>query len=169
MLVIRREQLEEITAARWREFERSAIRYWVDQYSAKCTTLDSERAADLVSVALTRARSQGFETTKDLIGYLDLILTIGPDFADQPWALEILGMTEYLPATRLELLCQTAADRSRGTESPLQPEPDNSFCELSAAWPEPNAQPVPPPPVLLPPDSSCLPPPIEFRRGRNGC
>jgi hypothetical protein len=168
MLVIRQAQLEGMANARWREFERFAVGYCQEQYATACAMLGSESTARLVSAALTRARGCGFEATEDLIGYLDLLFTIGLDFDHQPWAAEILGMSAYLPATRLQMLREGAANGSRGPEAQPAAEADRSASELSVAWPKPEPQPVPPRPVLLPPDSSCLPPPDEFRRGRTG-
>lgn len=161
MLLIRREQMEVLAAARWRDFASLATRHCRVRHPEICDPLSDDALQLRVDSGLRRARSHGFEQSADLMRFLDMLLRIGPDADKQPWVAAILAQSKYAPSTRMDLIFRTAEART------LPPEPEPAPRALpDATWPEPEPRPVPPPAVLVPPDESCMQrPPWEESAG----
>jgi hypothetical protein len=160
MLVIGREQMVALSKAQWRDFASLAVRHVRSRQPEACAGLTDEEIRVRVDEGIGRARAHDFTESEDLIRYLDLLFVFGPDADSDPRVAEILAMSQYTPATRMDLIFQTLA-----AEEPAAETEDSSYELPDETWPEPEPAPEPPDPVLAPPGESCLSrPPEGFRR-----
>ena len=152
MLTIRREQMDALVAARWRDFVPVACDHCRTRHPETCSAMEEQQLRETVETGLRRARIYGFERASSLIRYLDFVLTLGPDFDRLPWVAEILALRQYQPEARLDLLSRTAAQQ----ENPSETASDTAPSLPDASWPVPQPQPAPPPVVLEPPDETSM-------------
>jgi hypothetical protein len=110
MLVIRKAQIEALTLAKWRNFERTAYRHCRECFPEVCDRLGENGVWRYVYAGLDRAKRYGFSTAAEYLKYLTLMMTAGPDFDKLPWAAEILDDPQYLPGVRIQILIDTAAN-----------------------------------------------------------
>ena len=164
MLVIRREQMEALRAPRWREFAALATRHCRFRHPVECSQMTDEALESLVRAGLRRARSYHFDQSQDLMRFLDLLLTVGPDADQQPQIAAILAQKKYSPATRMNLIFRSLKEKPDELPAP----PPRELPDVS--WPEAAPLPVPPAPVLQPPGPSCmLRPPFDVCGGDGSC
>ena len=168
MLVIREAQMRALAEANWRAFENMACRHCWECHPVPCEAIGEDGVWSYVWTGLSKARAYGFEKAPDLLLFLSLMLTAGPDFDETAWAQEILRDPEYSPSVRAWYLRDEAMRQLNGLEEP----PAEGTAQTSGAaaaeaasepkapengWPEWPPEPVPPPVVLEPPQESCLP------------
>jgi hypothetical protein len=165
MLVIRTVQMDVLRQARWREFTNAAIRHCRQHFPEMCAWLGEQDTPATVSAALQQAAAYGFEDARDLLKFLNLTFTFGPQFDQLPWAEEILTDPDYLPGTRIDVLTAAAiqeltppAAEDALPDGDVEPEHAGGF----DGWTPVAPAPVPPPVALLPANDP-PPPPDLFR------
>jgi|SRR5579883_408023 len=175
MLVVRKEQLRALADLDWARFEQQAVEHCRQAFPAICDSLGEDATKQQVHLGLRQAKGHGFESAADLLGYLNLVFTFGPDFQERPWASEVLRDRSFAPSVRIGLLTDYALDELKGPAAQpdeREPEPAEDLSDDEpipadpfAAWEEAPPAPVPPDPAPLPPSGSALPPrPPDFVR-----
>jgi hypothetical protein len=105
-LVIRAEQIEALARPGLERFVRVAVEHVRTHFAALAASLGEPEVERGVRHALARARHHGFETERDLLGFVTLAFVFGKDFdtdPEHPWAAEILASREPAPI-RMERL-----------------------------------------------------------------
>jgi len=127
---------------------------------------------DHIDKGIRRGKAYGMVMDSDYLRYLNLTVTFGGDFDQEPWASEILERREWSAPTRLDELYQRAYERldAGGTEEPAEePEEFDGLADeepgesVDADTPEPaEFEPPNPEPEWDPdPDDIPEPEPIE--------
>jgi hypothetical protein len=120
MLTIRREQMEVLGAYMRQSFEDRLVQHIAQSFPAQFRKLapppgNDEPVRTLIKQGIERAGDHGITSERDVRRFIDLMVTLGPDFetkADTAWAQSILR-DKTLPArVRMELIHQQLAARS---------------------------------------------------------
>lgn len=150
MLIIRQPQMQAFGEALRRGIRREAIRHCRTNHVERFEQLGDDQAIKTIDDGIARARAYGFEDQEDLLGYLDLVFTDGPNFDQKPGAAEVLSDWHYLPAARLEFLKHLTDE-----DEPEESGADAEGVEYTDRD-EPEEGPLEPLPALEPPDEECL-------------
>ena len=171
MLVIRAVQMDLLRQTRWREFEAAARRHCEEHFPEVCQAFGPAETTAAVQAGLQKALAFGFEDAAHLLKFLNLTFTFGSDFDQLPWAREIFDEPDYLPGTRIELLCAVAAQQLEPTsdveelqsaDEAAEPMADDAE-SLTGGGDEP-MEPVPAPPTAEPEPLTPAPPvPAVFK------
>jgi len=100
MLVIRKEQMDTLAAARLLSFEAKMIDHLQKVYPEWSRALGPEKLSEFVRHGINRARLHGFEVELDVARYLHVMHDLGEKFdesPDYPWAAQLL--TKKIPAS----------------------------------------------------------------------
>jgi hypothetical protein len=111
MMIIRNEQIAALEKAAFASFEQRARTHLAEKFPAVCARLGSQRLAGLIRNGIEKARGYGFEIEAQVAGYLDLMLTFGPNFdtdARHAWAHPFLLESAETPAMRMHQLLEQA-------------------------------------------------------------
>ncbi|HKG92799.1 MAG TPA: hypothetical protein VKA84_12935 [Gemmatimonadaceae bacterium] len=120
MLTIRDAQLEALSQARWKDFERRAVRYLEAALPAECASLGAAAVRESVQTAIRKGRAYGLVEEYDFLRYLNLMYALGFDFDTSPahaWAREILDRPGLQPRARMDLLTDATLERERAAEA----------------------------------------------------
>lgn len=100
MLVIRKEQMDTLAAARHSSFEAKMIDHLKKVYPEWSQALGPEKLGDFVRYGISRASVHGFQVELDVARYLHAMHDLGETFdesPDHPWAADLL--TKEMPAS----------------------------------------------------------------------
>jgi len=100
MLVIRKEQMDTLAAARLSSFEAKMIDHLQKVYPEWSRALGPEKLGEFVRHGINRANLHGFKVELDVARYLHVMHDLGERFdesPDYPWATELLA--KQLPAS----------------------------------------------------------------------
>jgi hypothetical protein len=164
MLTIRKAQVALLAEANWRAFRDRAYRHCQEYFPRTCQLLGEEGVWSYVDTGLQKAGSLGFETRRDLLRYLNLVFTFGPDFHELPWAVSILADDSFSAPVRIHILIEAAIDKLREPvaaaeeQAPLSEPYSADGGDAFAGWEEAPPAPVPAPAPLQPPGETALPP-----------
>ena len=100
--------MEALEQANWHAFVRSAYRHCQECFPKTCDLVGEQGVWAYVHDGLRRAQAYGFSTAPELLKYLTLMFTVGPDFDRLSWAAEILSDPQYIPCVRIGILIETA-------------------------------------------------------------
>jgi hypothetical protein len=110
MIIIRNEQMAALEKASLASFEQRARDYLTEQFPAICARLGPQRLTALIADGIAKARGYGFEIEAQVAGFLELMLTFGPNFdtdSRHEWARKLLD-SEDTPAMRMHQLREQA-------------------------------------------------------------
>lgn len=117
MLLIRPEQLKVLQEAQLRRFEAEAAEHvrscWSEQVAEE--DQDEEEVHATVAHALERADAHGIEDEFDVLRYINLMYSLGPDFdVALDWAAAILANVERPARDRMDELTEYALALEEG-------------------------------------------------------
>lgn len=110
MLTIRTQQMEKFSEAALKRFEDTMVVHLKEFFPDFCETSGEPKIRELIRYGVKRSAFYQFNAERDVSRYIDLMVTLGPDFdADKQlhWAGEILR-TRNSPETRVSILLETA-------------------------------------------------------------
>ena len=112
MLIVRSAQVEALAASAQRDFEERLTAHLKRFFPRPCAVLGEGGLRQLCRDGITRARTYGLRSERDLCKYLNLMLVFGHAFdREQPWAAEILQLGSA-PSRRMERLYAVALERA---------------------------------------------------------
>lgn len=128
MLIVRDEQLESLSSAMLRSFERRMAEHLWHYFPEECRRAGDERVRAAIRQGVARAARYGIVSELDVARYIDLSVVLGLDFDSgrrHPWAKEILNRPDLnaggkmaLLLDRTRLLPATGIAPSAGARSP---------------------------------------------------
>jgi hypothetical protein len=108
MLIIRDEQLDAFERASWKKFEQSQLEHVREYFPVDHAVLGGDRGTlGFIREGIDRARASGITVFGDACRYIDLMLSLGTDFAldpQLPWAAALIGDESQDVSTRMDLL-----------------------------------------------------------------
>jgi hypothetical protein len=108
MLTIRKEQLEVFRGPAVDAFVKRVVTHLNECFSEKCKSLGEPKVREMVKYGIQRSASYGIGLEKDVSRYIDLMMTFGPDFdqdPELPWAASILNNRALInPTTKVDRL-----------------------------------------------------------------
>jgi hypothetical protein len=110
MLTIRREQLTVFSELEVRRFEDWTLAHLKSFFPRECTALGDRRLRETVQYGITRARTHGITSRRDVVKYIDLMVVFGRNFDTNKrlrWARDILAQRRQ-PDLRLPNLLLAA-------------------------------------------------------------
>jgi hypothetical protein len=114
MLVVRRAQLDVLREAALRQLEQRICelmrRYWLEA----CDALTAAELRELVRDGVTRGRSHGLASERDLTRFVNVMFALGFEFDSDPqcaWAVDVLRTPGVPASTRMDQLCELTARR----------------------------------------------------------
>ena len=114
MLRLRRAQMDGMSAAVRRAFERRMAGKLMESFPAECASMDSAALASVIREGIDRAAQHRIDRESDVALYLHLVIALGPAFdSELGWAKDILRDPE-LPegARRMQRLYREAVART---------------------------------------------------------
>lgn len=119
MLRIRKQQQDAFSEAQVADFERRTAVHLRSFFPKDCQALDEPALHELIRHGIDRAATFGVVSERDVTLYLDVMMTLGPDFDRDPklpWAYEILIEPELPePGRRMRRLFRTTLAHVEGT------------------------------------------------------
>jgi hypothetical protein len=119
MLRIPRRQQDALCEAQVADFERRAAVHLRSYFAEDIQALDDSALRQLIRHGIDRAAGFGVVAERDVTLYLDVMVTLGPDFDRDPtlpWAYEILVEPELPePARRMRRLFRATLAHVEGT------------------------------------------------------
>ena len=123
MLTIRGDQMEAFERASWTKFERSQLEHVREYFPVDHAMLGGDAGTlTFLHEAVDRVRAAGITVFGDACRYVDLMLSLGTDFAldpQLPWAASLLNDPSHDVSTRIDLLHAAALaciDRMAGED-----------------------------------------------------
>jgi hypothetical protein len=108
MLKIRKEQVDALSTASLREYERQATQHLFQVFPEKCREAGEKQVCEDVRYAIQRAGDYGIVSERDISLYLHLMFAFGRDFdrdPSLPWAAQCLKDKSIPdPTARIERL-----------------------------------------------------------------
>jgi hypothetical protein len=122
VLVIRQEQMKVLQSYQRDQFEQRAQSYLREALPGPCAGMDDAQLREVIRTGVARAAEYDITAERDVIGYLELTLSLGRDFDTDPaypWARPILLDRLSSAENRLRRLRSLARRQSRA-ESALR-------------------------------------------------
>jgi len=123
MLTIREEQLQAFERASWRKFEQAQLEHVREYFPVDHAVLGGDGPTlEFIRAGIDRARTAGIRVFGEACRYIDLMLSLGTDFAidpQLPWAGALINDGSQDVSTRVDLLHAAALayiDRVAGEE-----------------------------------------------------
>lgn len=116
MLTIRSQQMQVFTEEAMKSFENLMLPHLKKFFPEFCEATPEPRLKALIRYGVQRAASYQIRAKRDVSRYIDLMVSLGPDFdrdRQLPWAGEIL-MTRNSPEVRITTLLKTAEKHLKG-------------------------------------------------------
>jgi hypothetical protein len=110
MLTLRPEQMRAFSEAALKRFEETMLAHLKKFFPDKYEAAGEPKVRKLIRYGIERAASYDITAQRDVSRYIDLMMTLGPDFDQDkqlPWAGQILR-TRNKPEVRISILLKTA-------------------------------------------------------------
>src|ERR1035438_2811932 len=94
MLTIRKEQMAVFSEPAINDYVKRTAVHLKERFPEKCEALGEPKVHETVKYGIQRSASYGITTEGDVRRYIDLMLTFGPEFdqdPELPWAASILN------------------------------------------------------------------------------
>ena len=115
MVVIRKEQMDQMGDEEYRKFEQKMIAHLNEFFPDECKELGEEEVRKAIAYGVNRAASYGIEIERDVCNYIDLMFAIGKDYdtdPEEPWAGQILNDGSFdTPTEKVNTLYDEALRR----------------------------------------------------------
>lgn len=111
MFVVRKEQLEAFSRASVKDFENRMVIHLRKFFPQQCDVLGEAKTREAVHFGIWKAKKYGIISEHDVCVYIDIMFTFGQDFDVDPalpWASKALKAKEMNPATKIEILYDSA-------------------------------------------------------------
>ena len=112
MLVVRAAQLAAFERDTRRRFTERAAVLLRRHFPAACGAMSEDQLHAFVGEGIARAKGYLVVTERDVLKYLGLMIALGRDFDELPWAAPTLAETRVDGEVRMRLLCEEARWRS---------------------------------------------------------
>jgi hypothetical protein len=115
MLAIRPQQMQKFSEAALKRFEDTMVVHLKNFFPDFSETSDEPKVRELIRYGIKRSGSYKIAAEKDVSRYIDLMVSLGPDFDTDKqlsWASEILR-TNNSPEMRISILLKTAENHLR--------------------------------------------------------
>jgi hypothetical protein len=103
-LIIRAAQMQAFEAAQERSLIEELRQAMVSAYPERCRELGEKALEEILWKGYARARSYGLLTVGEIAGFLELSITLKPEFDEDPayaWAARILKMSKLRGAAKI--------------------------------------------------------------------
>ncbi len=123
MLTLRPEQIRAFSEVGVKRFEETMVAHLKKFFPDRCEDAGELKVRKLIRYGIERAASYNIAAQRDVSRYIDLMMTLGPDFDKDkqlPWAGEILR-TRNQPEVRISILLKTAEKHLKESQNHGKP------------------------------------------------
>ena len=120
MLIIRKEQMEALSAHARAKFISVMRRHLEGAFPERCAEFGEERVRALIESGMTKAEGFGLVAEQDVAGLIHFMFESHPEFDRRPefgWAVEVLRDTSVEPTERVDRLYREWTPRKRAGRS----------------------------------------------------